>query len=131
VEYLGERPDLAAVYKLCGNAFIIGIAGLVADVFAVASGAGVAPGDALRVAEFFNPTAGISGRGRNMVAGNFAPSFELTMARKDVGLMLKTAGDIPLAMLPRLADRMDALIEAGYGADDLAVIGKESVARAT
>src|SRR5437764_1453669 len=25
VEFVGERPDLAAVYKLCGNAFIIGI----------------------------------------------------------------------------------------------------------
>src|SRR5687768_1178753 len=24
VEYFGERPDLAAVYKLCGNAYIIG-----------------------------------------------------------------------------------------------------------
>src|SRR5215210_5605202 len=25
LEYFGERPDLAAVYKLCGNAFIVGI----------------------------------------------------------------------------------------------------------
>ena len=25
VEYFGERPDLAAVYKLCGNALIIGM----------------------------------------------------------------------------------------------------------
>src|SRR5215204_1861373 len=41
VEYFGERPDLAAVYKLCGNAFIIGITGLVADVCAVAGAADV------------------------------------------------------------------------------------------
>jgi len=43
VEYFGERPDLAAVYKLCGNAFIIGIAAVVADVFAVAAGAASRP----------------------------------------------------------------------------------------
>src|SRR5918998_614117 len=49
VEYFGERADLAAVYKLCGNAFIIGINALVADVLTVAAGAGAAPADALRV----------------------------------------------------------------------------------
>src|SRR6185295_2574578 len=37
VDYLGERPDLAAVYKLCGNAFIIGISGVVADVLTIAA----------------------------------------------------------------------------------------------
>src|SRR5215208_2928532 len=41
VDYLGERPDLAAVYKLCGNAFIIGISAVVADVFAIAGAADV------------------------------------------------------------------------------------------
>ena len=44
VEYFGERPDLAAVYKLCGNGFIIGIAGVVADALAVAAGAHVVAG---------------------------------------------------------------------------------------
>jgi 3-hydroxyisobutyrate dehydrogenase-like beta-hydroxyacid dehydrogenase len=44
LEYFGERPDLAAVFKLCGNAFIVGLSGLVSDVFAVAAGANVAPG---------------------------------------------------------------------------------------
>jgi 3-hydroxyisobutyrate dehydrogenase len=39
VEYFGERADLAAVYKLCGNAIIIGLSGVVADVLAVAGGA--------------------------------------------------------------------------------------------
>jgi 3-hydroxyisobutyrate dehydrogenase-like beta-hydroxyacid dehydrogenase len=126
VEYLGDRPDLAAVYKLCGNALITGITGLVADVFAVASGAGVAPTDALRVTDFISPSAVIAGRGRNMAVGNFAPSFELEMARKDVRLMIETAGDIPLAVLGSLANRMDALIASGHGAEDLAVLGVDS-----
>lgn len=127
VEYLGERPDLAAVYKLCGNAIIIGLSGIVADVFAVAGGSDVAPEDALRLLDFFNPGAIITGRGRNMAKKNFAPSFELTMARKDVRLMMESANGAPLITLPAIAARMDALIAEGFGDSDLGVIGKDAV----
>jgi 3-hydroxyisobutyrate dehydrogenase-like beta-hydroxyacid dehydrogenase len=127
VEYFGERPDLAAVFKLCGNAFIVGINALVADVLAVAAESRVASADALRVVEFFSPSAVITGRGKKMVSGDFSPTFHLVMARKDVRLMLETAGAIPLAALPRIADRMDQLIAQGHSGDDLAVIGKDSV----
>jgi 3-hydroxyisobutyrate dehydrogenase len=124
VEYLGERPDLAAVYKLFGNAFIIGIMGLTSDVFAIARGGGVEPLDALKLLDFWNPAAIIKGRGRTMAAQDFTPSFELVMARKDLGLMLETAAGQDLAMLPGLASRMDAAIAEGYGAMDMSVIGK-------
>ena len=130
VEYFGERPDLAAVNKLCGNAFIIGIASLVADVLAVAREAEMPPADALKVVEFFNVAGIIGGRGKSMIAENFAPSFELEMARKDVRLMIETAGNRPLATLPGIAARMDALIASGHGAQDLAIIGKELAATA-
>lgn len=128
VEYFGERPDLAAVNKLCGNAFIIGMAALVADVFAVAAGAHVTPAEALNVVGFFNPAAIITGRGKSMAAANYTPSFELAMARKDIRLMIETAAEKPLATLPGIAARMDQLIGEGYGAADLAVVGKESIA---
>jgi 3-hydroxyisobutyrate dehydrogenase-like beta-hydroxyacid dehydrogenase len=127
VEYVGERPDLAAVYKLCGNAFIIGLNALVADVFSIAAGAEVPPADALHILELFNPAATISGRGRTMAAGEYTPSFELGMARKDVRLMIETARALPLAALPAIAARMDALIAEGRAADDLAVMGKDAV----
>jgi 3-hydroxyisobutyrate dehydrogenase len=127
VEYLGERPDLAAVYKLCGNAIIIGLSGVVADVFAIAGGSGVAPEDALRLLDFFNPAAIITGRGRNMAKRNFAPSFELAMARKDVRLMMESANGTPLITLPAIAARMDALIAEGLGGSDLGVLGKDSI----
>lgn len=123
VEWLGERPDLAAVYKLCGNTLIIGLSAVVADLLAVARGGDVAPGDALGVTEFLNVAGMIAGRGRNMAAGDYAPAFELAMARKDVALMLETAGGRPLAALPAIAARMDALIAAGRGGEDLAVLG--------
>jgi 3-hydroxyisobutyrate dehydrogenase-like beta-hydroxyacid dehydrogenase len=126
VEYCGERPDQAAVLKLCGNAFIIGIASLVSDVLSIAAGAGVAPEEAMKVIELFNPAASIAGRGRNMIARNFTPSFELAMARKDVRLMMETAGTHPLSALPSLAARMDALIADGHAHDDLAIIGKDA-----
>jgi len=127
VEYFGERPDLAAVYKLCGNAIIIGLSGVVADVFAIAGGSGVAPEDALKLLDFFNPAAIIAGRGRNMAKRNFAPAFALAMARKDVRLMMESANGAPLITLPAIAARMDALIGEGLGGSDLGVLGKDSV----
>lgn len=131
VEWLGERPDLAAVFKLCGNALIVGITSLVADVLTIAASCDVAPADALRVAEFFNPMSTIQIRGKSMAAGNYAPSFELAMARKDVRLMIETveAAGLPLAALPSIAARMDTLIAAGHGAEDAAVLGIDAVAR--
>lgn len=129
VEYFGERPDLAAVYKLCGNAFILGITGLLSDVFAIAGGAGVTAPDALRLLDFFDPKAIIAGRGRKMSVGDYSATFELTMARKDVRLMMETAGERPLVNLPALASRMDAGIAAGDGALDLGVISRGVVGR--
>ena len=127
VEYLGERPDLAAAYKLCGNAFIIGINALVADVLSVATGAQVNASEALRVVEMFNPSATIAGRGKKMTARDFVPTFELTMARKDVRLMLETAGSLPLSTLHGIAERMDVLISEGLGDKDLAIMGRDAV----
>ncbi len=124
VEYLGERPDLAAVQKLCGNAFLLGVAALVADVFAIGRGAGLDPLDTLKPLEFLNLGAVVTGRGKNMAAGNFTPSFELTMARKDVRLMIETAAASPLSVLPGMAARMDALIAEGDGALDVGVLAK-------
>ena len=128
LEYLGEEPDRAATYKLCGNAFVIGISALVADVFAVAGGAGVAPADALGVLNYIDLAAIIAGRGKSMAAGNFAPNFELAMARKDVGLMEQTAEPRPLAALPSIAARMDALIADGCGTEDLGVLARDAIA---
>ena len=126
VEYFGERPDLAAVYKLCGNAMIVGVSAMAADVYAVAAGAGLSAEDAIRIRDILNPPI-LSARAESMVAGNFSPSFELTMARKDVRLMLETAESRPLAALAAIASRMDTLIAQGHGSKDLAVLGIDSV----
>jgi 3-hydroxyisobutyrate dehydrogenase-like beta-hydroxyacid dehydrogenase len=125
--YLGERPDQAAVVKLMGNALIIGVVGLVADALALGRSAGLSPEEALGVMEFINPGAVAKLRGPKMAAGSFDPSFALTMARKDVRLMLETAEGIPLAVLPGLAARMDALIQRGHGEQDVGVLAVDAV----
>src|SRR5947208_545017 len=80
--------DLAAVYKLLGNAFVVGMNALAADVFAIGAGAGVSSTDALKILDFFNPSGVITARGKKMIDQDFEPSWELTMARKDVRLMV-------------------------------------------
>jgi hypothetical protein len=50
------------------------------------------------------------------------------MARKDVRLMTETAGARPLAALPGIGARMDALIAAGRGADDLGALAADVAA---
>ena len=127
VEYFGERPDLAAIYKLCGNAFLIGVGALVADLFAIGRGAGIAPLETLKPLDFLNLAAVVAGRGKSMASGDFTPSFELAMARKDVRLMIETAAATPLAVLPGVAARMDTLIAEGHGARDMGVLAAGSL----
>ena len=69
------------------------IAAGVADVFAMAKGLGIAPADALAVFSKFQPGGVIKSRGEKMARGDFSASFELTMARKDIRLMIEAAGD--------------------------------------
>lgn len=127
LEYLGERPDLAAANKLFGNAMIVGVSAMVADILTLAKASGVEPEAAVKLLGLLDLNAMVAGRGMNMAKANFTPSFELDMARKDVRLMLETAGELPLAALPGIAARMDQLIAAGHGAKDACAIGIEAV----
>lgn len=129
LEYFGERADLAAVNKLFGNAMIIGVAALLGDVLTMAQASDVSPEDAIKLFRLFDLNSTVAVRGANMAKGNFNPSFELAMARKDVQLMLETAGDRPLAVLPLVAARMDQLIALGHGAEDASVLGIDAVRR--
>lgn len=129
LEYLGERSDVAAANKLLGNAMLLGVYATLADVLTLAQAGGVAAEDAIKLLGVFDMNAMISARGMNMAKGAFNLSFELAMARKDVRLMLETAGDRPLAALPAVAARMDQLIAAGHGAADVSILGVDAVAR--
>lgn len=123
----GDDAGRAATMKLLGNAMIISATASLADVLAIGKAQGVAPDDA--VALFSKvPLGGIvTGRAPKMASGDYTASFELTMARKDVALMLEAAAGERLAVLPAVLARLDALVEAGHGSADLAALSIESV----
>lgn len=127
VWYLGEQADLAASYKIFGNSMLFVIAAGVADVLAMAKGLGIAPVDALTVFSKFQPGGLIKSRGDKMARGDFSASFELTMARKDMRLMLEAAAGQPMVVLPCIARAMDDAIANGHGQDDLGAIAAEVV----
>ena len=127
VWYVGEQADLAAAYKIFGNSMLFVIAAGVTDVFAMAKGLGIPPADALAVFAKFQPGGFIKARGDKMARGDFSASFELTMARKDMRLMIEAAGAQPMVVLPAIAERMDDAIANGHGHEDLGVIAAEVV----
>lgn len=129
VWYLGERPDLAAAYKLFGNSMLFVLAGGVADVLALAKATGVPPAEAIGLFTKFQVGNMITVRGQKMAAGDFSASFAMSMARKDMRLMLETAAGQPLTVLPAIAARMDAAIARGHGADDLGAIAADIIGR--
>jgi 3-hydroxyisobutyrate dehydrogenase len=128
--YLGDDPGRAAAYKLFGNAMIFAITAGAADVIALGRALGLSGTDALNVFSKFQPVGVIKGRGDKMAREDFAASFELAMARKDMRLMLELADGRPLAVLPAIAQRMDEAIAAGYAHDDLAAIVRALDSRA-
>ncbi|MCK6546215.1 NAD(P)-dependent oxidoreductase [Myxococcota bacterium] len=125
--FVGERPDLAAAYKLFGNTMILTITAGMADMFQQAASLGIPSEQAYALFAKFNPAMTLDVRGGKMARGDFSPSFAMSMARKDVGLMLEAAGDAPLAVLPALAARLDALIAEGMGDLDVGALAKPAV----
>jgi 3-hydroxyisobutyrate dehydrogenase len=124
VWYLGERPDLAAAYKLFGNCMLFAISGGLADVVTMARANGIDPADAMTVFTKFQAGNIIQGRGPRMARGEVTPaSFAVAMARKDVGLMIAAARDQPLVAMPCVAKRMDQVIADGGADMDIAALG--------
>ena len=124
VWHVGERADLAAIYKLIGNASAISVVGVLADVMRMADAADVSRDGVLEMLSKVNLNGPLGMRGVMMVTGNYEPNFTLDVARKDLRLMLETAGDEHTPMLAALAARMDEEIANGQGSEDFAILGK-------
>jgi 3-hydroxyisobutyrate dehydrogenase len=125
--YLGEAPGRAAAFKLFGNLVIIAMIGALGDVNRLAAGVGIPTAEALGLFAQFNPGQLLSGRAAKIAAGDFSPpSFELTMARKDVRLMLEEAKrhGVDLLVMPGVAAMLDAAIARGDGALDMGAMAK-------
>jgi 3-hydroxyisobutyrate dehydrogenase len=122
VWFVGERADLAACYKLFGNSLIFVITAGLADMLTMAKSLDVPPLDAVGVFSRFKAGNVIQMRGEKMARGDLSAMFELTMARKDLRLMLESAGGAALSVLPGIGTRMDDAIAKGHGKDDLVAI---------
>jgi len=123
---LGDDPGRAAAFKLFGNLMLLTIVGGLADMFALARGVGVDPRDALTVFDEFSLANAIPLRGRAMADERFTPpNFELSMARKDVRLMIEEArrhGD-ELDVISGVAALFDRYLAKGHASDDVAAVG--------
>src|SRR5262249_34180423 len=127
VWYLGERTDLAASFKLFGNSMFFAITGGISDVLAMAKALDIPPHDAVALFSKLQVGSVIATRLAKMAKADFPATFELTMARKDIRLMIEAAGDQRLTVLPSVAKRMDEAIGAGHGADDMGSIAADLV----
>jgi 3-hydroxyisobutyrate dehydrogenase len=118
VVYLGEAPERAAAFKLFGNLTLIGLSGVLGDVVRLAQASGIPPAEAMGLFAHFNPGAILPTRAAKIATGPYEPpSFEVTMARKDVRLMIEEAAahGFPLQVMPAVAALYDAAIARGEG----------------
>jgi 3-hydroxyisobutyrate dehydrogenase len=125
--YLGSAPERAAAFKLFGNMTLIGIMGVLGDVNRLAHSVGISTSDAFSLFEHFNPGQMLPARAARIATGDVTkPSFEMTMARKDVRLMIEQAerGGMPLMVMPGVAAMFDAAIARGEGALDSAAAAR-------
>lgn len=130
--YVGERVDKAACLKLFGNMAIFFVVAGLAEVYALAKAVDIPATEAHELFSHFNLAMPVKFRGGNMAKGDFSSAFDLTMARKDLRLMMETAGEgeIALKLLPEIGKMMDHFIERGEGAKDVGVIAADAVKEA-
>lgn len=128
VWWIGERPDVAAAYKLFGNAMILILTEGFADVMRIADSLDLDAADAQALFAQFKPWGVVDNRGARMARGDYAASFAMTMARKDARLMIESAApEHRLVLLSAIAAHMDELIAAGHGDLDLGALSADVV----
>jgi 3-hydroxyisobutyrate dehydrogenase len=129
---LGERVDAAAAFKLMGNTFLMGFTTAIGDMIGLGTALGIAPAEAIKLFEHFNPGNTTLARATRMASGSYgAPSWTLEMARKDARLveaeLAQAKTNVALALVPVIAARMDEMIKRGHGHDDWTVLAQDYV----
>jgi 3-hydroxyisobutyrate dehydrogenase len=124
--YLGDDPIRAAAFKLFGNMFIVTLNSGLGDIKRFAGSLGIDPADAYGIFDFFNPATAVAPRAKKIISGDFTPTWELTMARKDTRLMIEEAQShgVSLAIVPAIAAAFDDAIGRGWGSLDSTAVAK-------
>lgn len=117
---LGPQPERAAAFKLFGNLTFLGMSALAGDIVRLAHATGVDLQDVTKMFQQFNPGEFFPARFAKVAEGPFEPaSFTVSMARKDVRLMVEAAEHgCPLVVMPAVAAQYDAAIARGESAMD-------------
>jgi len=120
---LGDEVGAGSRLKLVLNAWIVALVESLAETVAFAEGIGVDPRRFLEVID-----GGPMGpayaqlKGKAMIERSFDPSFTLSLAAKDAGLVAEAAAaagmELPLPGLVR--DQMRKAIDSGHGDKDMA-----------
>lgn len=124
--FLGEEPGAGSRLKLVLNHWIAALTAATADTILLARTLGVDPQVFLdTIAGGPLDTGYAQLKGGAMIAGAFSPpSFPLSLAAKDVRLVLEAAraGGLELALAPGVLGRFEAAEERGHGGDDMAAV---------
>jgi 3-hydroxyisobutyrate dehydrogenase len=121
----GPTEGKAAGMKLIGNLFLISLTAGLSDVLKLAKSVDINGDEINNLFTQWNPGAMVQQRLKTILAGDFShPSWELNMARKDAGLMMKEAENAneELTVIPAVAALMDEWIKKGHGNDDWMII---------
>lgn len=118
---VGERPGMAATYKVLNNQLAAANLAAGAEAMAVAIRAGLDPH---RFLEVVNASSGaswiVNDRIQRALDGDTTPRAATAILHKDVGLAVDVAAafgcEVPLALAARAA--FAAAMAAGYGAED-------------
>lgn len=124
--FLGEEAGAGSRLKLVLNHWIASLTAATADTILLARALGVDPQVFLDTIEGGPLDAGYAQlKGGAMIAGAFAPpSFPLSLAAKDVRLVLEAAraSGLELALAPGALARFEAAEERGHGGEDMAAV---------
>jgi 3-hydroxyisobutyrate dehydrogenase len=122
--HVGAGDQRAAAFKLFGNMLLVFVVSGLADIYKFAESLGISATEAHGLFADFKLTGAVDLRGKNMAEGNFAPAWGLTMARKDVRLMLEEGArhGVHYDVLPQIAEFFDRAIAAGHGAEDVGAV---------
>ena len=124
----GNRIGQGTALKLACNAWIASLTAAVGQSLGLAAALGVEAGlflEAIGGGPSDTPYAHL--KGKEMLAGEYPPSFSVDGVLKDVDLMLEAAGGagFPPALLRSVHDAYARTSAAGHGGDDIAAVYTE------
>ncbi len=128
LKWVGADPGKGAALKLVGNSLILTLSAGLTDVISLANTLGIDQNGVNHLFDDLGVASWIPTRLQRLYQSDpSSPTWELQMARKDAGIMLKAAetSGRPLMVIPALCDVMDKLITQGDGALDYTVISRE------